>query len=121
MATFTPPGTAQHLKKPVRKKSAFKNVILKLHLYLGLVSAIFLVILGVTGAIIGFEQEIPRWLHPSLWYVKPASQSLPEAQLIRNVEERFAPARVRAITFPRSRDISQVMQLPAAGPNARIG
>jgi uncharacterized iron-regulated membrane protein len=77
------------------------------------------VILGVTGAIIGFEQEIPRWLHPSLWYVKVGSQTVSEAQLIQNVEQRFAPAHVRTITFPRSRDISQVMQLPVA--NSRVG
>lgn len=120
MATLTPPSTARQVKKPP-KKWTFRFALLKLHLYLGLVSGLFLIILGVTGAIIGFEQEIPRWLHPSLWYVKPASQTLPEEQLIQNVNQRFAPARARAITFPRSRDISQVMALPAAGTGARGG
>jgi uncharacterized iron-regulated membrane protein len=92
---------------------------LKLHLYLGLTSAIFLLILGFTGAIIGFEQEIPRWIHHNLWYVTPAAQTLPESQLIQNVEQRYPPAHVRSIIFPRSRDIAQVMQLPSSSADPR--
>ena len=119
MATITPAGATRQVKR-TQKKWTLKYVTLTLHLYLGLISAVFLVILGVTGAVIGFEQEIPRWLHPSLWYVKPSAKTLSQAQLVQNVEQRFAPAHVRAITFPRSPDISQVMQLPAPGADPRM-
>jgi len=103
---------------PAKKKSTFwtfHNVMLKLHLWLGLASALFLLILGITGAIIAFEPEADRWLHPSLWYVTPAEQMLPEAQLIDAVEQRFAPLRVRSVTLPRTRDLAHVMIISEAG------
>lgn len=120
MATIPATTSERPRQQPPKKKSRLQLVTLKLHLYLGLTSAIFLLILGVTGAIIGFEQEIPRWLHRDLWYVKPASQQLAEAQLIENVEQQFAPAHVRSIVFPRSRDLAQVMQIsiPDGAPRA---
>ena len=87
----------------------FHKVNLKLHLWLGLGSAIFLLILGVTGAIIAFEAEVDHWVHPGLWSVKATGQPLPEAQLIANVERQFAPGKVRGVALPRSRDLAQVM------------
>src|SRR6185312_7363695 len=108
MATFAPPTTERQVQQPPKKQSRLQYFMLKLHLYLGLTSAIFLLILGFTGAIIGFEQEIPRWLHRDLWYVTPAAQTLPEEQLIQNVEQKFAPVHVRSIIFSRTPDLSQV-------------
>ncbi len=103
----------------------FHNVALKLHLWLGLASALFLLVLGLTGAIIAFEPEADRWLHPGLWYVKPAGQTLPEAQLVHNVEQRFAPAKVRTVMLPRYPGLAQVMLLGDPGrtgaPDLREG
>jgi len=119
MATLAPPRADQQLKKAPKKQSRLQFFTLKLHLYLGLASAIFLLILSFTGAIIGFEQEIPRWLHPNLFYVKPAVRTLPEAQLIQNVEQKFAPAHVRSIIFSRKPDFAQLMLLPANNGDVR--
>lgn len=104
-------------------KRTFRTVLLKLHLVFGLAAAVFLVILGITGAVIGFEQEIPRWLHRSLWYVKPGLETLPESQVLERVEKRFAPARVRAVTIQRDPRLSQVIQVTVPAnpsvPNSR--
>jgi len=88
-----------------------RNLLLKAHLYLGLVAAIFLVILGLTGAIMAFEGDIDHWMHPSLWYVKTAPATMPEADLIRTVQERLAPARVAAVQIFRQPDLVQLMQM----------
>ena len=88
-----------------------RNLLLKVHLYLGLVAAVFLVILGVTGAIIAFETDIDHWVHRSLWYVETRPRMLPEEDLVRAVQERFAPARVTAIQIWRQHDLVQVMQM----------
>ena len=119
MATVAPPTTDQLVKQPLKKQSRLQFVTLKLHLYLALTSAIFLLILGFTGAIIGFEQEIPRLLHRNLWYVNPAAQTLTEAQLIQNVEQKFAPAHVRNIILSRTPDVAQVMLIPATNGDFR--
>lgn len=119
MATIAPPRADQQLRKPPKQQSRLQFLTLKLHLYLGLASAVFLLILGFTGAIIGFEQEIPRWLHPHLFYAKPAAQTLPEAQLIHDVEQKFAPSHVRSIIFSREPDFAQVMMIPSTNGDVR--
>src|ERR1700722_17391503 len=92
-----------------------RKVILKTHLYLGLVSAIFAIILGLTGSIMAFEGDIDHWLHPRLWYVTAGTQTLPESQLIQTVEQQFAPARVTMVQMPPQANLAQVMMLPKGG------
>jgi len=88
-----------------------RNLLLKLHLYTGLVAAIFLVILGITGTIMAFEADIDHWVHPGLWYVQTAARKLPQQELVRTVQERFAPARVAGIQMFRDPRLAQVMQM----------
>src|SRR5579863_5228251 len=88
-----------------------RKAILKIHLWLGLTGAVFLVILGVTGSIIAFEGDIDHWLHPGIWYVTPGPRKLPEADLIRNVEQRYAPARVAAVEIFRQANLVRRMEM----------
>ena len=39
-------------------------ILLKIHLWLGLTAALFLVILGLTGSVMAFEEDIIHWTHP---------------------------------------------------------
>jgi len=88
-----------------------RTFVLKLHLYLGLVSAILLIVLGLTGSIIAFEGDIEHWLHADLWRVKAGSSTLPESRLVQIVEQRFAPLRVRALQRFRDDNLVHLMQL----------
>ena len=88
-----------------------RKVLLKIHLYAGLAGAIFLVILGLTGAVMAFEGDIDHWLHPGLWYVSAAGAKLPQEELVRRVEARMAPAHVAGIQMFRDPRLAQVMQL----------
>src|SRR5437879_13111043 len=88
-----------------------RGIFLKLHLYLGLTAALFLVILGLTGSVIAFETDIPQWLHPDLFHVEPAAHTLPEQELVKRAEQRFAPARVNSVQFLRHSDLARVMQM----------
>jgi len=91
--------------------SRLHKIVLKIHLYLGLVAALFLIILGLTGSIMAFEGDFDHWLHPSVWYVHESGRSLSEDELIAGVERQFAPARVRGVLISQRRDLAQVMQL----------
>jgi uncharacterized iron-regulated membrane protein len=88
-----------------------RAALLKIHLYLGLTAAIFLVILGLTGSVMAFENDIGHWLHPGLFYVTPGPRALPEQVLISGAEQRFAPARVAAVQFFRQANLVRVMQM----------
>jgi len=86
-----------------------RGLLLKLHLILGATAAMFLVILGVTGAIIAFENDIDHWLSPGLFYVRVGTP-LPESALIRSVEQRFAPAGVVSVHIFREPNLAHTMQ-----------
>lgn len=88
-----------------------RKVLLSFHLYLGLLSALFLVVLGLTGSIIAFESDIDHWVHPRFWYVSAGGQSLPEGDLVAAVERKFTPARVAGIQVSLHPGIAQMMQL----------
>lgn len=97
-----------------------RKIVLTLHLYLGLISAVFLVVLGLTGSIMAFEGQIDHWLHPGRWYVTPGSHALPESELVRTVEQRFAPDRVGSFRIAPESNIAQAMFVVAPrgeGPN----
>ena len=88
-----------------------RKVILKVHLYLGLTAALFLLLLGLTGSIMAFEGDIDHWVHPHDWYVAPRDHQLSEAALIANVEQQVSPARVGMIQIASKRNLAQAMQL----------
>jgi uncharacterized iron-regulated membrane protein len=88
-----------------------RGVLLKTHLYMGLAGAAFLLILGLTGSIIAFETEIPRWLYPHLFGVEEGTRTLPEQDLVRIAEQRFAPAHVTAVQVLRRADQARVLQM----------
>lgn len=88
-----------------------RKALLKIHLYIGVAAALFLVILGLTGSIIAFEGDMDHWLHPHFWYVPAADPKVSERDLIARVERQFAPARVRAVQISQRRDLAQLMQL----------
>jgi len=92
-----------------------RKVVLTLHLYLGLLSALFLVILGLTGSIMAFEGQIDHWLHPRRWYVTPRPQALPESELVRTVEQRFAPDRVSSFRIAPESNIAHAIIVTPRG------
>lgn len=95
-----------------------KRFALKAHLYLGVGAGIFLLILGLTGTVIAFEQEIPRWANPQLYFVQPGVQKLPQQNLVNAVDRAFAPDSVRAVTVSRSAGRSELMTIaPPGGPS----
>jgi uncharacterized iron-regulated membrane protein len=53
-----------------------RRLILKLHLWLAMIAGAFLLVLGITGAILAFEPELDRLLHPHLSRLKPGGRTL---------------------------------------------
>ena len=88
-----------------------RTVLLKTHLWLGWTAGLFLLVLGLTGSIMAFEGDIDHWLHPSFWYVRIGPKPLPEEDLIRNVQQRFDPARVSRVLILRQPNLAQTMEM----------
>lgn len=58
-----------------------RKTLFKLHLVVAIVFGVFIVLLGVTGAEMAFEQEIDHVTHWHLTYVQPQGQPMPLAQI----------------------------------------
>ncbi|ROH88618.1 PepSY domain-containing protein [Pseudomethylobacillus aquaticus] len=67
-----------------------RNVFVILHRWLGLTTAVFLFVAGLTGAIISWDHELDEWLNPDLFHARSAASSTPQSAfaLARQVEAR---------------------------------
>ena len=88
-----------------------RSLVFKVHLYLGLIAALFLLILGVTGAVMAFEHDIERWVDPRLWRASIGTQLIDEDRLVAIAEATFSNARVTAIQIAPRPDVVQVMRM----------
>lgn len=66
---------------------SFKKLILKIHLWLGLSSGIIVVILGITGCIYVFEEELRPIVHDYYYVDQVQDKQLPISQLIEIAKE----------------------------------
>lgn len=82
-----------------------RNVLVLLHRYTGLILALYLVLVGLTGSVIAFKEEIDGWLNPQ-WESLPAGNlpgnPLPVDRLVAVAEKRHPQARVAFFYAPDS-------------------
>src|SRR5262249_20030203 len=73
-----------------------RKLISNLHLYLALMAASFVIILGLTGSIMAFETEIDRLMHRKLAYVVPGAHALSLVEIGTIVAKSFPGERIQA-------------------------
>ena len=74
-----------------------RAILVVLHRWFGLFIAGFLIIAGLTGALISWDHELDEWLNPHLFESQSEGQPLPMLELVDRVEQ--ADPRVRASFF----------------------
>lgn len=80
--------------KPLKKLNAW------LHLWLGLASGIVVIILGITGCILVFEQEIRSLSSPWLHVEMPAKGTyLPPSELYKEVKKALPEKEIRSVWY----------------------
>lgn len=82
------------------------NAFRWVHLCAGLVAGVFLFILGLTGAMIVYEDEISRLLNHKLSTVEVQGQPLPLNTLMERLQQTYPGARPLAIGLPQQPDQS---------------
>jgi len=71
-----------------------RSLLVTLHRWFGLASALFLFIAGLTGAVISWDHELDGWLNPALFEARSTGQPLPVLELARRVEQADPRARI---------------------------
>lgn len=79
---------------------SFKKINAWFHLWLGLASGIVVFILGITGCVLVFEQEIKSLTSPWLHAEKPADgKLLPPSVLIRSLQKQVPDKHIESVWY----------------------
>lgn len=70
---------------------AFWTVV---HRWMGLITAAFLFITGLTGMVISWDHELDEWLNPHLTRARAQGTPIPSLELARQIEARHPEVRV---------------------------
>ncbi|WP_150050276.1 PepSY-associated TM helix domain-containing protein [Methylomonas rhizoryzae] len=73
----------------------------RLHRYLGLTAALFLLQASLTGCIIAYQQELDAWLNPELFYSSAQGAALTDAQLLSALQRELPEYRVVSLPLQR--------------------
>jgi uncharacterized iron-regulated membrane protein len=87
----------------MNRRTRMRSILFKLHLIGGLVAGLFLLILGVSGAVLAFSDEIDAFLQPAVFKVTPQAHRLPVTQLAANAAAVLHSGDVIAVYVPSVR------------------
>ncbi len=98
-----------------------RKVILQLHLWVGLVVALLLFALGVSGTLLVFEDQIDRALNPQLSYVKSSTAVLPLSELRKYAEAAHPGFTLRQFYLSDRNDLAYAVYLePQSGRGIEV-
>lgn len=97
-----------------------RQALVLFHRYVGLALAGFLVMAGLTGAVLAFQRELDAALNPHLFRVESRGAHLPLEVLRRRVEARLPEAAVVSIQPPWEANGSALVRVEPAAPGADL-
>lgn len=77
-----------------------REIAVRLHRYVGLMLAVFLLLSAVTGSVLAFHREIDRFLNPDWFVAQTTGPALPLDAIVAALEARYPTARVSRIALP---------------------
>ena len=99
-----------------------RAALLKVHLWVGMAAALFLFALGLSGALLTFEDIIDPALNASAWYVKPQGKPLKLTQITQAIRQAFPQSTIKELVLPQNPDDTvKIVALQSNGRNVVIG
>jgi uncharacterized iron-regulated membrane protein len=86
-----------------------------LHRYVGIIAGLILCIVGITGSLLVFENEIDRVLQP--YQITPQAQILSQQLLIDTAQKNYPDLQVHRITMPSSPDRAYTVMMVDTNDN----
>jgi uncharacterized iron-regulated membrane protein len=83
-----------------------RRIFLTIHLWAGVIAALFLFALGVSGSLVAFENEIDRALNPKLTWVDASPTRLTLAEMIAKLEAANPGDTVGELGFSERDDVA---------------
>ena len=97
-----------------------RSILVLLHRYIGLATAVFLFLAGITGSILAFHHELDEWLNPEFYHTTSEGPVLAPGTLVERVEQANPRMQVWYMEFPSEPGHAALMALvprndPATG------
>ncbi|NWK80027.1 PepSY domain-containing protein [Aquitalea sp. LB_tupeE] len=95
-------------------KPHFRQTIVRIHRWLGLTMAAFLLLAGGTGAILAWNDQLDHWLNPELFYSPapaPSAQPLDPLLLRQRVAQTFPDAQANTVALTQEAGRSAIFWL----------
>ncbi len=80
-----------------------KGIAARLHLWVGVPLAIYAVLIGLSGAVLVFREDIQASLHPQLHTGAPARFGADPDRVLKQIQERYPGWRPLTFTWPHDR------------------
>jgi sulfite reductase (NADPH) flavoprotein alpha-component len=78
----------------------FKKIFFQIHWFLGISAGLILSLMGITGAIYSYDQQILRWINTESYVVQAAAQpKLTPQQLYQHFSQKDANLKINSITI----------------------
>lgn len=101
-------------------KKAIRHWLVKLHRYSGLLLSLFLVMAGLTGAALAFNDDIDAWLNPQFYHLASSGSRQPIDALAARVEHDYPHARLAFFAMERDADAPLQAKLRSRKPNEEL-
>ncbi|CAM2197215.1 Uncharacterized iron-regulated membrane protein [Paraburkholderia kururiensis] len=92
-----------------------RPILVRLHRWFGLGTAVFLFLSGLTGSIIAWHRELDAALNPAFFYAHTSGPALPSLELAKRVEA--ADPRLRVTWLPLAAEPGRTLQVLVAPRN----
>lgn len=84
---------------PARHPRRFRDLLRKLHLWLGLSVGLMFAVLALSGTVLAWQTEWLRWQHPELFrHALPTAEQ--KAVVLRSIHDAHWPAPLRSVELP---------------------
>lgn len=77
-----------------------RGILVLLHRYIGLATALFLLMAGLTGSILAFNHEIDEWLNPGFYSATSQGVRLPPGSLVDTLQTEHPRLQVWYMEYP---------------------
>lgn len=97
----------------------YKKLWFKIHLYLGLIAAVILFTVAITGSLLSFQKEIIHFINKDSFVVKPLEKKLSQKEILKRFQEKFPNEEIRALTIFSDKTSSYVINVAIKGAKGK--
>ena len=94
----------------------FKKTFFQVHWFLGITAGLILSLMGVTGAIYSYEQQILKWMNPDSYTVQAIQNNkLTPAELYLHFQKQDPAIKINSITIAQESTTSSTVNIEKEG------